>query len=495
MDRVKIALAGSLVLLAFLIYLLHEPGKTQAKSAELTLFVAASNRAVIENVREDYEKEFGVRLVIQYGPSQALLSAAEVSQTGDLYLPADDSYLRLGKEKGLINEVIPLASTRVGLVVPQNNPLGFNSLADVLRDGVRLVQGDPDVAAIGNLTRKVLQQSDNWKAIHEATMVYRPTVTDVANDVKLDTADVGIVFDAVLSTYPELDFVPVAELSSARAETAVGVLRSSTNPTAALHFARYLSASDRGLVRYAEQGFMPVEADLWDDDPELDIFAAAMLRSAIEPTIQAFAVREGIRINTNYNGCGILVGQMESGTLPDAFFAGEAEFLTKVEPQFGKPLELSENQLVILVEKGNPHDIVSLRDLAKPGLRVGIGHEKQGAMGWLTQRALDEDQLTSLVMPNVVVQTATGDMLVNQMNTGALDAAVAYVSNVTRSANKLDVVRIQDLEGAIATQSFAIGKRTKHRQLLLRLQQRIFSSGSRERFVNQGFRWKMEPEK
>ncbi len=48
-------------------------------------------------------------------------------------------------------------------------------------------------------------------------------------------------------------------------------------------------------------------------------------------------------------------------------------------------------------------------------MRVGIGHEKQCAMGWLTQRTFRESGLQTEVMKNVVVQTPTGDMLVNQM--------------------------------------------------------------------------------
>src|SRR5262249_50084523 len=79
--------------------------------------------------------------------------------------------------------------------------------------------------------------------------------------------------------------------------------------------------------------------------------------------------------------------------------------------------------------KGNPHKVTRLADLGKPGLRVGIGHEKQCAMGVITQKTLAEDRTTELVMKNVKVQSPTGDMLVNQMLTGSLDAVVVYGSN------------------------------------------------------------------
>ncbi len=97
---------------------------------------------------------------------------------------------------------------------------------------------------------------------------------------------------------------------------------------------------------------------------------------------------------------------------------------------------------MILVPKGNPRGIGSLKDLTKSELRVGIGHEKQCAMGWLTQRTFDEGGVKTEIMKNVVVQTPTGDMLVNQMRSGSLDAAVAYLSNAAGAAEALDPQRV-----------------------------------------------------
>jgi len=52
------------------------------------------------------------------------------------------------------------------------------------------------------------------------------------------------------------------------------VLNSSRQPTAALKFARYLTAADRGLPVFQEYGLKPVDGDLWEERPE-SIFSAA----------------------------------------------------------------------------------------------------------------------------------------------------------------------------------------------------------------------------
>ncbi len=497
MTRTLLAVIGSFVLLGAMIFMLASGDKKRlspASGAELepiVLFCAASNRAVMEEIRSEYEAEFGREVQIQYGPSQTLLSQVEVGGTGDLYLPADDSYLKVGREKELIAEVLPIAKMQGVIAVQKDNPKHITKLEDLLREDVQFAQANPDAAAIGKLTRDVLQAQSKWDTVDEATDAYRTTVTDVANDLLVGAADAGIVFDAVLHTYPQLSFVEIPELADANAQISVGVLKSSKQPTVALHFARYVSARDRGLVHYAEQGFRATDGDEWADVPKLAIFAGSMLRPAIEDTIVAFEEREGIEVSRVYNGCGILLSQMEAGEIPDAFFACDTEFMDQVTDLFPEPIPVSQNQLVILVAKGNPHQIASLRDLTKQGLRVGIGHEKQCAMGWITQNTFREGGIQEEVMANVTVQTPTGDMLVNQMRTGSLDAAVVYLSNAAGAADVLDAIQIQGLQCSVATQPWAVRKESKHPQLAGRLFEKICSVESQETFAAEGFGWKL----
>lgn len=499
MNRTFVGMLASVVLLAGLLFVLGREnsstrrqsvgaGKTAASSTIL-LYCAASNRKVVEAIREEYESEFGHQVDIQYGPSQTLLSSVEVSRSGDLYLPADESYLEIAKEKELVREVFPLAQMQLVLAVPKGNPKQILSLKDLLKSDVILVQANPDAAAVGKMTREILQPSGQWEPLDEATAGYRTTVSDVANDVTVGAADVGIVYDAVLQAYPDLEAVHIPEFTEGISNIAVGIITHSENPTIALHFARYLAASDRGQLQYEKQGFRPARGDVWADVPELSIYAGSMLQPAIEQSLIEFEEREGVQVSRVYNGCGILVAQMKAGHQPDAYFACDTEFMQQVKDQFGTPLTVSQNELVIVVQKGNPQGIKSLKDLTKPGVRVGIGHEKQCAMGWLTQRTLTEGGVLEEVMANVTTQTPTGDMLINQLKAGSLDAAVAYLSNAAGSAEVLDAVRIVEISCAQATQPFAIAKQTQYSQLASRLQDKLQSTESQKRFLDNGFVW------
>src|SRR5262249_13863692 len=150
-------------------------------------------------------------------------------------------------------------------------------------------------------------------------------------------------------------------LKGATAQVQIAATKTSAQPTQALRFARYVAAKDRGLEHLKKQGFeTTTRADAWASTPELVFYAGAMLRPAIEKTVAAFKEREGVRVITVYNGCGILVTNMRGGERPDLYFACDPQFLTMVQDWFDEPTVVSRNQLVIAVPKGNKHQLQSL---------------------------------------------------------------------------------------------------------------------------------------
>jgi molybdenum ABC transporter molybdate-binding protein len=488
-----LAFLASAVVLAALIGLLYwnPDGGPSTTQEPLVVYCAAGLRAPVDAVAREYEAAYGVPVQVQYLGSQALLSNIEVTQRGDLYVPADDSYIQIARKKNLIAETIPLAQMTPVLAVPRGNPKGLHSLEDLLHKGVRLAQANPDVAAIGKVTRDALPKAD-WEALKRRTVVDKGTVNDVATDVQIGIVDAGIIWDALLPQYPELEAVHLPPLDRKTAKVSVAVLECCTQPTAALRFARYLAAHDKGLPVFARNGYRTVEGDPWAEKPELVLYAGAMLQPAIKETLTAFEEREGVRVTCVYNGCGILVDQMKAGQRPDAYFACDKSFLTQVHDLFVDAVDISTNQLVILVPKGNPHHITCLEDLGQPGLRVGVGHEKQCALGALTQETLRQGGFRQAVMKNVKVQSPTGDMLVNQLRVGSLDAVVAYLSNATNSGDKLEAIKI-DVPCALAVQPVAVGKDTRYPNLTRRLRGALTSRQSRERFEKSGFHWQAPP--
>lgn len=463
-------------------------------SEPLLVFCAPSLKSAVEATGKEYEKGGGSRIQFQFQASQTILTSVEITHSGDLFLPADDSFTTLARDKGLIAENIPIGKQRAMIGVKRGNPKSIQSLSDLLRSDVKIALAG-EAAAIGKMTQVALERSGDWQALSKKA-VFKGTVNDVANDIKLGSVDAGIVWDTNVALMPDLASIDDPKVSAIVASVSVSVLKSSKNPTSALKFARFLAARDQGLIEFKKAGFQVEEGDAWSETPEIKLYAGAMLQPAIEKTIAEFERREGAKVVRVYNGCGILTAQMraaqqgsEARGMPDAFFACDSSFMKQVADLFLDAVDVSQNQLVILVPKGNPHGIAQLKDLGKSGLRLGVGHEKQCALGALTSVTFKTSGVFDNVMKNVKVQSATGDLLVNQLLTGSLDAVVAYVSNATGSADKLDAIKI-DIPCAMAVQPIAMAKESKNKMLTARLMNAILSAPSRRNFESNGFSWK-----
>jgi molybdate transport system substrate-binding protein len=256
-----LASAGLLAVLIGLLMWGLSPGETQTS---LTVYCAAGMKAPVEIVARDYERAFGVTIQLQYDGSATLLAGIEVSKRGDLYLPADDYYIRLAQEKKLLDDVIPLAEMHPVIAVAKGNPKKVQSLEPLLTGQVRLSLASPEAAAAGKLTRDALS-SAQWESLKKHARATRLTVNEVANDITLGAVDAGIVWDATVTQYPGLEMVSCAELGKTKAHVCVAVLKTSRDPAAALAFTRYLAARDKGQVEFKRSGFQTMAGKDWAD--------------------------------------------------------------------------------------------------------------------------------------------------------------------------------------------------------------------------------------
>jgi len=471
-------------------------GRKGDANKSLVMFCAAGIKEPVSKIAKKYEEEYGVQVQLQYGGSGTLLSNVAVG-TGDVYLAADSSYTNIAKDKGQILETMPVAFMRAGMGVPKGNPKGIKSLEDLKRDDLKVGIANPDAASVGKFTKKILSKHGIWKDVKPAVLL--PTVNELANALKLGTVDVVVVWDTIASQYEEIDFVNAPEFDSEKKDVTIGVLTASKQPTEALRFCRYLTAKDKGLPIFAEDGFEVVDGDAWAFKPDILLFSGAMLRPAIEDTVKSFEKREGVTITPVYNGCGVLVSQMKAGENPDAYFSCDVKFMEMVQDRFLESTLVSANEMVILTEKGNPKGLHKLDDLLKEDLKLGFADPVKSALGFLTKYLLEKEGLYQKVEDsgNIKVLSATGDFLVNQVKTGSVDAVIVYRSNAMASQSTVDDYEIVDIDrpNAIAEQPYAVAKNSEHRHLLERFFNAAVSAQGKDKFMKYGFRWELDKAK
>lgn len=232
----------------------------QPRQGDLLVYCAAGFRGPMDALAQQYESQSGVTIELQYGGSNTLLSQIEVSRQGDVFLAADSSYISLGREKGLVDESIPVATMNAVGVVKRGNPHQVHALDDLLK--IRLALASPDQAAIGRETRKQLEAIGKWRPMEEhvtAVGVFKPTVGEVANDVLLGSVAAGIVWDAVAAQYPDLEIVRFPELDGAVAHIEIAALSCSRNKTRAREFCSFLASSDQGKQVLKQMHYRTVE--------------------------------------------------------------------------------------------------------------------------------------------------------------------------------------------------------------------------------------------
>ena len=461
-------------------------------SADLLFHCAAGLRKPMSEIARQYQEEFGVKVNLQFGGSGALASQLELAG-GDLYLPADQSYIDSAREKGLMKEAIPVALLTAGLVVPKGNPRGLTTLSDLGKEGLKISLAERS-ASVGRFTWKVLEEEGLLARVNPNVVVTKPTVNAIVEDVATGAVDVSLAWDAVAKNFSEVEWLAIPEFLKRAKRASIGVLTSSKDAKRALHFARYVTARDRGRKVFQEMGFMvPDEGDEWSDQPEVTFFSGSMLRPAIQERVREFEEREGCRVNTVFEGCGTLVAQMDAGATPAGYFACDTKFLNKVQDRFFTGRIMTRNEIVLLVRMGNPKELFKLKDLGKPGVKLGICDGRKSALGELTRIMLERRGLAKELEVNVTVKVAKGDDLVSAVQARSLDAALVYRSNALASPVTLEENEIVELNDdlAFAEQPFAVAKGSAYPALMRRLGEFLATPEARGRFEKLGFQWEL----
>lgn len=507
-------LVAGLGLIAVLVVILRQ-GTTDRGLEKKVLVVhcAAGMRVPIEEISEAYEESYGVRIELQLNGSGTLLNQLQVNKfsDADLYLAADDFFTDKAVKEGLAAETIPIAHQRPVIAVRKDSKKKIESLRDLLKPGVAIAMGNVEATAVGKAVKNRLEKievgdTNRWLQLEERVRdegVFKPTVNDIATDVKLGAVDAALVWDSTVAMpkyKKELKAIVIPELEAAPDLISIAVLNSSSNPTAALRFARFVTARDRGLKSFKKYGTRPVDGDVWADAPEISFFCGAINRRAIEDVIDEFRKREGVIVNTQYNGCGTLTSQMKTIVdqssdqgFPDVYMACDRYYLDNVREWFQEDVDVSDVELVLAVPKGSK-TVKSLEDLVKPGVRVAIGQPKQCTIGALTRRMLESENLYEKLMEKqvtdgeVVVEKPSSALLIPDVVVGRVDATIAYVTDVIPNEKDVDIIRIETKHN-IAIQPFSIAKTSDHKYLVRRLYRKI--ANSEKSFEDAGFHFRL----
>ncbi|MFH9012363.1 molybdate ABC transporter substrate-binding protein [Streptomyces sp. NPDC017943] len=178
------------------------------------------------------------------------------------------------------------------------------------------------------------------------------------------------------------------------------------------------------------------------------VFAAASLQESFEKLGTAFEKQHpGTEITFSFGGSDSLAAGINSGAPADVFAAASPTTMALVTDRkgtAGSPATFVRNRLQIATLPGNPDKITSLKDLAKPGLKVVLC-DRTVPCGAAAQKALKAGGLK--VTPVSYEQDVKSAL--TKVELKEADAAVVYRTDVRAAGDKVDGVDFPESADAV----------------------------------------------
>jgi molybdate transport system substrate-binding protein len=201
---------------------------------------------------------------------------------------------------------------------------------------------------------------------------------------------------------------------------------------------------------------------------ELLLYCGAGLRPVADELTSAFASTHNAKIVADYAGSEVLLAKMRLVRKGDLYLPGDKHY---VDQAAQTKMVLSQTPVcyfvpAILVQKGNPKNIQSLRDLTRPGLKIGFGDPQACAIGKETRELLDKNHIAwQDIEKNVAFQSLTVNELGLQIQAKALDAVIVWDAIAKYYQDSGTEIAIPVQMNVISTVDIAVLSFTQNRSL------------------------------
>ena len=233
------------------------PAPEELKGGKLLVYCGAGIRHAMEEAAETFGRSNGAEMQMDYAGSGALISRLKLARKGDVYIPGDVWYLDEVAKEGLVASRKMVTWFAPVIIVRKGNPKNIRSLADLVKPGVKLALGNPEACQVGRLTEQVFKKNEIDAAAVQANTVFSSvTVNELGVQVKMDSTDAAIVWDAVAANFADaVEIVPIPTEQNIISNVAAGVLTLSQNQPLAQRFVDFL-AGPEGKAILAKHHYM-----------------------------------------------------------------------------------------------------------------------------------------------------------------------------------------------------------------------------------------------
>lgn len=190
------------------------------------------------------------------------------------------------------------------------------------------------------------------------------------------------------------------------------------------------------------------------NQPALLLFCGAGIQLPVSELAEEFSRIHKCRVEVDYAGSEILLSRIKLKEKGDLYMPGDQSYMEMADEE-----GLVESTTVacyfipsILVEKGNPQNIVSLQDLTRDGIRLGLGDAQACAVGRQSRKIFSKNDIPwEHVEKNLAFQSMTVNELGIQIQTGSLDAVIVWDAVAKQYLDQGELVDIPPEQNVIST--------------------------------------------
>lgn len=227
------------------------------------------------------------------------------------------------------------------------------------------------------------------------------------------------------------------------------------------------------------------------EEKRIFVGAGAGLKPALDPIAKLFFEKTGIKVDHSYLCSAMVLSNMQLTRSGDILIPGSQHYMDiAIKKQIVNPdtVDVAGYMIpVIVVQKGNPKNITCIEDLAKPGLKVGVGEPEAVAVGKLTKKMLVSLGLYDSVMKNVVLTAGSATKLILPAVMGNVDAVINWRAVAKNFEAKIDIIKIKPEKVKYTVAPIGITKYSKKIEYAKKYVDFISSKEGRDIFEKYGY--------
>lgn len=252
---------GWIVWLAFfLLAVLIPPGRVIAADKPMEsvmVLAAASTKDALTELGQAFERDTHIKIIISPGPSNLLANQIINGAPADLFVSASREWADRVKAERMTDDVRPLLSNGLVIVVPKGNPAKVTSPKDLTSARVKRIALAGERVPAGTYAQQALEAQKLYQELSTQRKIVRgQDVRATLNYVERGEVEAGIVYstDAKISDQVETAFTFDPKTYDKIVYPLVLTNHGKQNP-AAVRFQAYL-ISDKAAEVFQKYGFV-----------------------------------------------------------------------------------------------------------------------------------------------------------------------------------------------------------------------------------------------